>query len=295
MIITQLTGGLGNQMFQYALGRALSIKHQTDLSLDLRAYADQSPVDTPRSYELDVFQVPANIASAKLLKRWGRPNKYKVLLNQYFHLGLCTDPPGYIREIGHEFKSEILELPDNVYLSGYWQSEKYFAAIRGTILEDFSRRSTLISTKNKQLTSQITSGESVSLHVRRTDYVTNKNARAFHGICTISYYKKAMREIEKKVAHPTYFIFSDDPAWVKANIKSKHKTVYISHNQGRDAHEDIRLMSLCRHNIIANSSFSWWGAWLNQNPGKIVVAPKQWFRDKKIDTSDIMPAKWTRI
>jgi hypothetical protein len=125
--------------------------------------------------------------------------------------------------------------------------------------------------------------------------VTNKNARAFHGVCDLAYYEKAIQLIEKKVAHPTYFIFSDDPAWVKANIRSKHKTVYISHNQGRDAHEDIRLMSQCRHNIIANSSFSWWGSWLNNSPNKIVIAPKTWYLDRSANTRDLIPNSWVRI
>lgn len=295
MIVTQLTGGLGNQMFQYALGRALSLKHGTGLLFDTRPFDYQQYSDTKRSYELYVFDLPGRVANESELKKWGIPNRFKVLINRYLKLGLDPYPKYYLKERGHRFQREILMCPDNHYLSGFWQSEKYFKRIRSTIITDFEGREKKISRLNKSLADRINSTESVSIHVRRTDYVTNSSAKVYHGVCSIQYYKKAMNHVEKKVKKPVYFVFSDDPVWAKDNIKSRHKTIYISHNRGREAHEDIRLMSQCQHNIIANSSFSWWGAWLNQNKDKIVIAPKKWFADKSVDSSDLIPEKWKRI
>lgn len=295
MIVTQLTGGLGNQMFQYALGRALSLKHGTGLLFDTRPFDYQSYTDTKRSYELYVFDLPGRVANESELKKWGIPNRFKVLINRYLKLGLDPYPKYYLKERGHRFQREILMCPDNHYLSGFWQSEKYFAHIRSTLLSDFGGRAKKISQRNERLASEISATDSISLHVRRTDYVTNASANKHHGLCSLEYYKQAMKIIEEKVQKPTYYIFSDDPSWSKTNIKSKHKIVYISHNQSREAHEDIRLMSQCQHNIIANSSFSWWGAWLNQNKDKIVIAPKRWLADMSVDTSDRLPSTWKRI
>jgi len=292
MIIVQLTGGLGNQMFQYALGRVLSIKHNTGLYVDTSTYDHISQSDIPRSYELNVFGIPTEIASDQNLSKFGKPNKYNVLLNQYFNLGLDPYPKNYIKESDHLFQPEVLNSPDNVYLSGYWQSEKYFIAYRGQIIEDFKSRSADRSSVNTSILKQIKSSNSVSLHVRRSDYVTNPTANVYHGVLDIDYYKKAMKLIDQKIVSPIYFVFSDDPEWVKKNIKSQFPMVYVSHNLGKDAHEDLRFMSLCKHNIIANSSFSWWGAWLNQNPDKIVIAPKKWFNDKSINYKDLIPQGW---
>ncbi len=295
MIITQLNGGLGNQMFQYALGRVLSLKHNIDLYFDISSFDYQPHTDTKRSYELEVFGITGNITNQKLLNKFGKPNKYKVLANRYFNIHLNPYPPNYIRESGHQFQSEILNLPDNTYLSGYWQSEKYFSSIARTIKHDLAGRAKPISSKNKKLTKEIKSINSISLHVRRTDYITNKHTNSYHGLCSLSYYNQAMKMVESHIKSPVYYIFSDDPDWAKENISSKHKIVYISNNHGSDSHEDLRLMSHCKHNIIANSSFSWWGAWLNQNDDKIVIAPKNWVTDVRERRSDLIPSDWIRI
>jgi hypothetical protein len=295
MIITQLNGGLGNQMFQYALGRALSLKHNADLLLDVTSFNYQPHTNTKRKYDLGTFNISIDLASKQVLDKFGRPNRYKVLANRYFHLGFNPYPPNYIKENGHRFRPDILNLPDDVYLSGYWQSEKYFIDIQDIIRDDFSKRNNSISQKNKQLHNILSKGNSVSLHVRRSDYIANKKANSYHGTCNLKYYQQAMSSIEATIKSPIYYVFSDDPEWVKLNIKSKHKIIYITHNQGVDSHEDIRLMAQCKHNIIANSSFSWWSAWLNHNDGKIVIAPKYWVADKKDIRQDLIPNSWTRI
>lgn len=295
MIIIQLNGGLGNQMFQYAAGRALSLHHNTNLRLDIRLFDYWQTTDTKRSYQLDLFQVPAAIAGSNFVHAWGDPSILKLAINKYFGFHLNPYKSNYVAEKNHGFDSSVLELPDNIYLSGYWQSEKYFSGIKEIIIKDFSRRKNPISTKNKNITREIKQSNSVSIHVRRSDYVTNKAANTFHGVCSIGYYRQAMSYIERQVTNPIYYVFSDDIFWSRENIKSKHKMIYLSHNKDQDAHEDIRLMSQCKHNIIANSSFSWWGAWLNQNPDKIVIAPDKWYQDKNIPINDLILESWIRI
>jgi hypothetical protein len=295
MIISQLNGGLGNQMFQYTLGRVLALKHNTDLYLDLNLFKTQPNTDTKRQYELNAFSLPVKIATPDLVKNFVQSNIYKVLLNRYFNLNLNLSSDKYIKESGHQFHPEILKLPNDIYLSGYWQTEKYFLKYKTTITRDFLTRKKPTSDQNKKILNQINRSKSVSLHVRRTDYVTNRHANAYHGICDLSYYIKAMKLIEKDIEKATYFIFSDDPKWVKENIKPKHQVTYITHNIDSNSHEDLRLMSQCQHNIIANSSFSWWGAWLNQNNKKIVIAPKHWIQDKTVNKKDIIPKEWIKI
>ena len=147
---------------------------------------------------------------------------------------------------------------------------------------------------NKDLLEQITSdASSVSVHVRRGDYVSNKNAAKFHGLTGVDYYKAVVKEMAKRVKNPKLYIFSDDPEWCKQNLKFTQLTTYISHNT--DGSEDMRLMKACKHNIIANSSFSWWGAWLNENPNKIVIAPKQWFSHSESNTKDVIPDSWQKL
>lgn len=294
MIIVQLNGGLGNQMFQYALGRSLSIERKDKLYLDTWVYRHLTSIDTKREYELDSFLLVARTCPSIVCNICNVYLRTANKLKQYINLSFPY-LPNYILEQSNLFDPHIFELKKNIYLSGYWQSEKYFIKHRKIILGDFSSRSSPISTKNAQLEKDIKKHQSVSIHIRRTDYLTNENANKFHGVCGLNYYRKSMKYIEKKVTSPVYYVFSDDPDWVRLNIKSKHKVVYITHNQGKDAHEDIRLMSQCQHNIIANSSFSWWGAWLNSHRNKMVISPKRWFNSSLTDTSDLIPQNWIKL
>ena len=147
----------------------------------------------------------------------------------------------------------------------------------------------------KKTSDAIDSSVSVSVHIRRGDYVTNRHTNAVHGVCPLSYYKKAMKFIEDRVAQPEYFVFSDDLDWVKGNLQTHSKVRFVDNNRESNSYNDMHLMSLCKHSIIANSSFSWWGAWLGGNKDKIVVAPSQWFRDRELDSSDHIPSSWYRM
>jgi hypothetical protein len=256
MIISKIQGGLGNQIFQWAHGKTLSIMYNSDLFLDTSYYNNQFG-NTPRNYELIKF-----------------PN-------------LKYDVPNYsnkkIIEISDNFHyNELLYNENyNYYLNGFWQSEKYFLKNSDLIREQLQPTIEIIEKLKQQI-----NGKSVSIHVRRTDYVTSNG---FHPVQTIEYFNKAVETIGD---YDQLFVFSDDINWCKENLK--YKNILFVENQ--DNLEDMWLMSLCDHNIISNSSFSWWGAWLNQNKDKIVISPKNWFGSQSnLNDLDIIPNNWVKI
>jgi len=295
MIAVRLMGGLGNQMFQYALGRRVSLAHKTTLVMDKVFFENVAEGDTPRHYELDCFSL-----SGSFLEPAKRPIEnpepiYVGLKGTLRRLKYSLEGKAWniYREPGHNFDPQALQQPNGSYFIGYWQTEKYFADIRSVLLKDFSFRDEP-SGKNKELLEKIRGvKESVSLHVRRGDYVTNPNASKFHGTKGMDYYSQALEKITSKYKDIEIFVFSDDPEWCKQNLKFEFPTTYVEGN--KKGYEDMRLMMNCKHNIIANSSFSWWAAWLNQNPEKIVVGPKKWFNDPSVNTDDVLPKTWIQI
>jgi hypothetical protein len=294
MIVAKLTGGIGNQMFQYAAARRISYVNNAQLHLDLSWFSEFG-LDANRKYELEVFNIvseiatPSDIAAFKTRKQ--NPFSRRLpnfLKNIAFHTNQT-----HIIEKYFSFDPAILNIKDNVYLDGYWQSEKYFIDIEQIIRREFTFKVDPTE-RNRQTSNIIASSESVAVHIRRGDYVTLAQANSFHGLCPPEYYQLAADEIKKQVNMPVFFVFSDDIEWVKDNVKLDYKTIFIDHNDPDQGYEDLRLMSLCRHHIIANSSFSWWGAWLNPSPKKIVVAPRIWFQKASQDTRDLIPPTWIR-
>lgn len=292
MIITDIIGGLGNQMFQYASGRALSLQRGQPLLLDVSGFTNYA---LHQGFELlGVFNCPVTVASMKdvqdvlgwqaypFIKQRLMSPRWAFLRNNHF-----------IVEPYFSYWANISQVPQSAYLVGYWQSERYFQSINEIIRADFSFKLPL-NEKNTEFAQQISQVNAVSLHVRRGDYVQNPITLATHGLCSLDYYQAAIRVIAESVEQPHFFIFSDDITWVKANLKIPFPCYYLDHNQGAESYNDMRLMSLCQHHIIANSSFSWWGAWLNPNTSKIVIAPKQWFADNK-NTSDLLPRTWITL
>lgn len=280
MIVVKLMGGHSNQLFQYAVGRSLSIKNNTDLLLDLSWFDNMDGVESPRHYELGAYTIH---------EKFYKPSAISQLK---FKLGVIKK----YNEQHFNFNPDVLELGANAYLEGYFQTEKYFKDIRPTLLKDLSYKKPP-STKNKDLLVKIQRDpNAVSLHIRRGDYVSSKVHNAFHGVKELEYYHEAIKEIKKTVEKPTLYVISNDPEWCKKNLNFKEKMVIVDNNDDiTGGSEDMRLMRTCKHNILANSSFSWWGAWLNENPSKIVIAPKEWFNDKSIDTSDLIPSSWIRL
>ena len=291
MIISNIIGGLGNQMFQYAAGRAGSLKLGVPLKLDTR---DFSAYQLHQGFELNrVFNCNAEIAAdidlAKTLGWQKLKLAQRFLRRQQLK---CLRHKSYVVEPHFNYWSGISQLKDNVYLDGYWQSEKYFIEFADKIRTEFTFKLPL-SLKNKEISAHISQVNAVSLHVRRGDYVTNKK-NAYIGACSLDYYRAAIAKINSMVDKPIFYVFSDDFNWAKNNLILDSKSVFISHNTGKESYNDMRLMSLCKHHIIANSSFSWWGAWLNASPNKIVIAPKQWFANDN-NVSDLFPLDWIAI
>ena len=292
MIIVQLLGGLGNQLFQYAIGRRIAYENDTILKLDLTGFQNYNI----RKYKLGSLNIIENIATLEeivLLKGSGDPcvfGKVKSLVKKF--------KPYYkqsiIKERFFQFDPNMLLVKDNAYLRGYWQSEKYFKHIEDIIRQEFTLRAKPDKI-NSQLGSDIVSRNSVSIHVRRGDYASNSRINKIHGTCNLDYYFESINKIAEVVEEPTFYVFSDDPPWVHKNLKIPYPTVFVTHNGPEKDYEDLRLMSLCKHHIIANSSFSWWGAWLCSNPDKMVFAPKKWFNTPDLDTRDLIPESWHRI
>lgn len=292
MIACNIIGGLGNQMFQYATARAVSIDLGTKLILDTSDFVGYK---LHQGFELKrVFECSAEIAGKSELEAvLGCRKAYlarRVL--RKLPLGLLRSK-NLVFEPSFQYWPEIKSVGDDSYLMGYWQSEYYFAHHASTIRKDFTFKQ-LASSKNAEIALHIGNVNAVSLHIRRGDYVSHARTSATLGVCSPEYYKQAIEKIAEQLEHPEFYIFSDDMPWVKSNFKINFPCHFIEHNKGMDSFNDMRLMSLCKHHIIANSSFSWWGAWLNPSPEKIVFAPQNWFANGT-DTSDLIPSGWIRL
>ena len=285
MIIVKLIGGLGNQLFQYSLGRKLSIKNNDILKMDLSDFTK----DNPRSYSLGHFNIVENFAKKEDVAKLNKKGLSRVFekIKPYYKRSV-------IKYKGYDFDPNILELSGNFYLDGYWQSEKYFQDIKNIIRKEITLKEPSPS-KYSELTSNIKNSNSVSIHIRRGDYITNKKFSKVYNLLDEKYYQSAVRFIAEKINDPIFFIFSDDINWVKQNLNVPYPKIFVSDANGMKDYEELILMSLCKHNITANSSFSWWGAWLNENTDKIVISPDKWFNDKIGNAKDLIPPDWIRL
>lgn len=293
MIIVKLTGGLGNQLFQYALGRRLALEHKTNLFLDTSFFK----IYNLRNYELLHF----NIAESK-------PSLSDVLKIKTIKFFITSEV--VIKNLGYIIKRVIkrkrgwlpvsqkfIKIKNNIYVEGSWPSEKYFKNIENVIRQDLTLKEPL-DQKYLDILNRINDSNSVSLHVRRGDYLNAKNLKVFAPDYSPEYYREAIKIISDKVGPIKLFIFSDEINWVKNNIPLPFPTEFVSPDTGLDSadYQELILMSACRHNITANSTFSWWGAWLNNNHQKIVITPKKWFLPAAaIDERDMIPSMWIKI
>jgi hypothetical protein len=313
MIIASLMGGLGNQLFQYSAGRALAHRHGTQLKLDIDALERYSL----RTYCLNNFNINAEKATIRnilsidttegllrILKLLSpkahlliytaaqKIGRYRFNIRYYSYKLGAPKPPLMVKRVASQrvfhFDEEYNNLPDNIILVGTWISYKYFEHIRPILLNELSVVHALRG-KNYEMARQIEGTDSVSVHVRRTDKVNNPEYFA----TDLKYVERAMDFFYEKHEHPVFYIFSDDIAWCKANM-SKKDVVFIDWNDSGHAYEDLRLMSLCKNNIIAESSFSWWGAYLNTNQSKIVITPPaaRWVCRSNSLCKDILPPEW---
>ncbi|MCK4814567.1 alpha-1,2-fucosyltransferase [bacterium] len=245
-----------------------------------------------RKYSLDAFNIIEDYATEDDIVRI--KEKEFASLRRLTEKLLPYYKRSYVCEQFYHFDPNILKCSKDVYLQGNWQSERYFKTIEDIIRHEFTIKIKQDAT-NERTTEHINSVNAVSLHIRRADYVSNAATNQFHGTCTLAHYQQAVEKIVRKVSSPLFFVFSDDILWAKENLRLPYPTMFISHNNVTKDFEDLRLMTQCKHHIIANSSFSWWGAWLSNNSDKIVIAPKTWFNDESIDTKDLIPEGWIRI
>lgn len=289
MITVKIEGGLGNQMFQYAAGRMLSVKHTVPLSLDLSAFAvdKSSGIYTGRKFELDQLNIKSTISNEEKVKStFFRKLKDKISGKQYYY------------EETLNFDNSVLDLPSNAYLEGYFQSEKYFSVIRDVLLEEFRYP---VQERDKEeflfFSKQIQRTNSVAIHVRRGDFANNEFIQSVHGTCSVEYYDEAIKKLSELFNPASFFLFSDDLDWAVRNIGKSFTVIPVKLETANAHFLEMRLMSQAKANIIANSSFSWWAAWLNSNPEKRVIAPEKWYVDtvKNNQTSDLLPDSWIRL
>lgn len=294
MIVAKLQGGHSNQLFQYAIARRLAIEHQTTVGLDISWFKEVPQVDSVREYELGCYPLKATIVDPKKLSIVD-PRQPMSRKDRFLKKVGASKKIWMHYEQGQGFHDNFLTLANNTMLVGFWQTEKYFSDIRDILLKELEP-TTPLSKKNKEYLKDIESHTSISVHIRRGDYVTNKDANAFHGVLPLSYYKKGIDYIIKNSGRKNVkiFVFSNDLPWCKKNIKFNAPTEFVEGNE--HGSDDMRLMKHCQHFVMANSSFSWWGAWLATNKNKIVVTPKRWFLNKEADSAiDIVSQEWVRL
>lgn len=292
MVVVRLSGGLGNQLFQYAVGRYLAFNANTELVLEDSFYHHRSPNTTPRTFELDKFAVLARRTNAGE-RRALRSYTGKIWKRLRRALPL-PGPLQYVYEPVGQFLPAVRTNKDQVFLDGYWQSAAYFTGIEDLLREELQPLLPM-SSEDQQIASHMEQVEAVSLHVRRGDYVSNAAANHMHGVCGLDYYQAAVKFMVERLSNPVFFVFSDDLDWLKRNLQIEHPCVYVGHNSSAMAVQDLRLMSRASHHIIANSSFSWWGAWLNPSPAKQVVRPRKWYAGLPRAGDQTCPANWVAL
>ena len=293
MIVCHLSGGLGNQLFQYATAKRLSFMHGAELVLDLNWFEHAPRNASVRVYELWHYPITARLATE------AESRQFKRYEGRIARLLPFNKPWKACFEKGFQFNPRVLSLPDNSYLRGYWQSHKYFEDIADILNTELVPNEPL-SEPDRNVASSIhnVNKNAVAVHVRRADYVNIKSASDFHGVCSTDYYHSAFEKISEQVEEPQFFVFSDDMEWVENNINFPGGVTYVSHNSAATAFQDLRLMSLCTHKVIANSSFSWWGAWLQENDvcaSGMVIAPKKWFAKSSVSVQGRFPDSWMLI
>ncbi len=299
MIIVKLMGGLGNQMFQYAAAKSVALRNESELLIDTSFLEDKSEKEdfTYRNFELNVFQLKDTVIDDIQLQLFFKKVKIFDLLklnrlNQDFFKYKISFHK-IIRENRFSQKIEIFDLiSDNSLLEGYWQSEMYFKSYKHVIREEFRFNHTF---KNSNLELDIEQSNSVSVHIRRGDYANNTVINNVHGLCSIDYYIRAFEIISSRIINPKFYIFSDDLEWTKKSLYflgEKFNITFVEQNLTHPS-KDLMLMSKCKHNVIANSSFSWWGAWLNENPNKLVIAPLVWTNNNS-ENPYLVPDNWIR-
>lgn len=286
MVYTSIYGGLGNQMFQYAIAKSIAVHQKTKFKMDVHKIGN-NPL---KNLSLSKFCVELNIAEGVEVEKYHN-NKYLDFIFSKLNKKGCYFGGKYFEKKEFTFDKNVFNTKQ-VYLQGYWQSYKYFESIRDELLIDFTLKNKL-NNENKSVLNQIEISNSVSIHLRRGDYFTNKKNRKLYDVIDKNYYQNAVNYMSSNIDAPHFFIFSDDIAWAKNKFDMDNAT-FVSVNSTSNFECDLVLMSKCKHNIIANSTFSWWAAWLNDFSKKKVVCSKRWISTQK-NLDDLYPEKWIKL
>lgn len=286
MIIIRLTDGLGNQMFQYAAARRISILRNTELKLHFN-YPDVKG----RQFGLGPFNIRAQVAQTEEVENLigAHHGRFRRKLKNWI-----GRPTTIAESKSLDFDDRLLKAPDNVYITGYWQSPRYFQGIEETLAKEFSLTSGL-SSPALAVADRMERTTSVSLHVRRGDYVSDPGCRRLFLPCGAEYYRRAVEHFKSSISSLHLFVFSDDLEWARQNLKYGIPTEFVAFDSPTKDQEELTLMGRCKHQIIANSTFSWWGAWLNPSATKQVIAPKEWFAPTSTKFENIIPKHWLRL
>jgi hypothetical protein len=290
MIITRITSGLGNQLFQYALGRSLSLRYGTSLYFDLSYYLQTYETDTVRAFKLDRFSIDYQVLNTS-------PYLYVSKFTRLLPNRSLKPVFAFVQEQQFHYNPLVSQTQSRfITLDGFWQSERYFAEHAATIRRELTFTRTPGPTFEGYQASIAQTRTPISLHIRRGDYVNHPEFSQSFGFVGLDYYRRSTEKMLDMYPDGHFFVFSDDPVWVQENLNLTTAHTFVK-NTGPDADvDDLQLMSQCRHHVIANSSFSWWGAWLNPDPAKTVLAPQAWFRNKPDwNTMDLIPATWIRM
>jgi hypothetical protein len=294
MVVVQLTGGLGNQMFQYAAAKSLAIRKKTSLILDISSfYRTEIPdLEVVRDFALQKFlgvtEESININNLAL------NDQFSFLEDKKIDKLLPRFKRSTFREKFFHFDSTFFKTKNSVYLVGIWQSPKYFETVQNEILKSFKFRNEIIN-RVEAKANEMRNSNSLSIHVRRGDYLRKPIILDWHGVMSKEYYLNAFNLIKTKTKIDKVYYFSDEPDWVASELIPHIPGEIVSVEVSKSQYEDFYLLQSCQHQILANSSFSWWAAYLNSNPNKIVIAPKRWFNQVDYNTKDLFPESWITI
>ncbi len=289
-VVTAIAGGLGNQMFQYAAARRLAHFNEAELLLYL---GDRYRKGAFRPYGLDRFNLRGRIAGPVEAGGLRKVNRTRRRLAELFpSLAAAPDPELY-REASLAFDPAVLHLRGNIKLTGYWQSERYFADIGDSIREEFTLRDGL-DARNSEALARIENGPSAFIHVRRGDYVSHPVDSKKFGTCSLAYYSEAVQILRSRIGPELrFFVFSDEPDWVR-EMKIGGEGAGVVDWNGDRPERDLVLMKRCKHAVVAKSSFSWWGAWLGDAAERVVIAPSFWYQGQQ-NSYDILPDRWLKL
>src|SRR5258708_14203845 len=293
MIAVHLSGGLGNQMFQYAFGKYLAEKFETELILDVRSFQDQRTIDRSgvavRKYELDCFNIHARFFTEKDQHFFFPTNHF---VSRAIHkVERLLRIKALLYESHYGFNAFIVDQAiKDTYLHGYWQSYLYFEPVKDIISRTFAFL--LPENRNPEIDQKIKQTNSESIHVRRGDYVNSPVVNSVHVSTTLLYYKQAIDLLLTKRDNVFWFVFSDDITWCREAFSFLSNVIFVSDKLNAAPFYEMYQMSQCKHNIIANSTFSWWGAWLNRNPDKRIVMPNNWFANRSSKDLRLSPEDW---